>query len=280
MEKINMPKINMKDIPDSGEETFVPVPSGTYKAVVSSAEYTQDSSKEFILATFRITEGEHKGSTVRNWFHLANSEARRISLEHLQNLGIPSNFNPKNAHQLIGRECQIITVISETDKGKFANLKRLAQKEIPAGSYNTVVHSIKRRNWSGKNFLEVNYRIKEGEFEGLTLSDNLYTHDTAIAFTARRLKRIGADRDEFDTDNDSHLNGLIGNVVMVSTQPEIAGSGLVYNKITGVVRNEDDATPDVSTDSIITINTASVAGLAPNETTQEFDAGFGSEDKF
>ena len=112
-----MPKINLKDIPDSEEDgSFIPVPKGTYKARVDAASYSKEGTKEFVLVTFKITSGEQSGLTVRNWFHLAHPEARRITMEQLKLLGIPTNFNPMNAGQLVGLECQIVTDMSADDK--------------------------------------------------------------------------------------------------------------------------------------------------------------------
>lgn len=270
-----MPKINLKDVPEDGQGEFTPVPAGVYKVKVSHAVHEKEDSKEYIKATFKVTSGEHEGSIVNNWFHLAHPEAKRISMDQLKLLGVPSNFHPANAHTLVGLECQIVTTL--TDDGKYANVKRIAQKEIPTGSYDAVVHSVERRDWNGKDFLEVTYRITDGDYKDFYLSDNLYLHDKALGFTASRLKRLGASMDEFDTDNITHVNSLVGSKVRVSTSSEITTAGLVYNKITSITKTEINA--DEPEPGVIRINTSAVAGIPSENRHEEFDEGFGTSEE-
>ena len=188
-------------------------------------------------------------------------------------LGTPPNFNEKNAKQLKGLTCQVVTEM--TDDGKYANVKRVCQKEVPTGSYNAVVQSVEKRERNGKTFLEVTYRVADGEYENSYLSDNLYLHEKALSFTGNRLKRMGADVKEFDTDNVSHINSLVGNKVRVSTNPEISGNGLVYNKITGVQAGHKEE--PVVTDGAIKIDTSNIAGM--QNKAEEFDSGFDDMDE-
>lgn len=259
-----MPKINLANTNDS-EVTIDPVPPGFYNAVVESAEFTA-GEKDHIGLVFNVTEGEHVGRRVRQWYYLHTKDTKRISLQQLRTLGTPANFNPANAAQLAGKKARIETELSQD--GKFANVRRIYQTSIDAGSYDSVIESVERDSRDEKNFLRVIYRItQEGQFQNLRLTDNLYTHEKAIGFTANRLKRIGASMDEFDTDNNTHLNSLVGNNVKVSVIPHKSSDGKEFTRITSVKLLQD---------------ASGLRGISPEavEVAEEFDAGFEDEDRF
>jgi hypothetical protein len=268
-----LPKIDLTQASSNDSVSHDPIPVGSYDVVVNSAEYTP-GDKQHISIVFEVSGGDRKGAKVREWFYTHTEASKRISLEQLRSLGTSANFNPVNASQLIGKKGRIITELSQD--GKFANVKRLLQTTVDAGTYNAVVDDVSRDSRNDKKFLRVSYKITDtGLFEGLLLTDNLYLHQAALGFTGSRLKKMGVSTDEFDTDNNSHIKSLIGNPVSVSTVPTISSTGNPFNRVTGVsVRGNNVSHPTAES---IVIDTSTVAGLSSSEY-QDFDEGL--EDRF
>lgn len=260
-------------MPDGGED-FVVVPDGTYLSKVTKSEYEKEP-KERIFITFEIIDGEHKGARVNNGFYLHKPDCKRISLEQLENLGIPERFHPANAKQLVGKVGNIVTELSED--GKYANVKFVNQKEVPAGTYTAVISKAEKgESFSGKDFIRVVFKIKGGDQNGLCIFDRWFLSEKSIPYTAGKIKRLGV-TGNFDADSPSSLRKLVGKKVELTTTMSEGSNGKMYTRVgkmlpySGSTEEVVEIAVDdsVSVDGEVNVEVSEVAGLAPNDVVVE-----------
>jgi hypothetical protein len=189
-----MPKLNLATADEgfTGGDVNSLVAEGVYEATVTSSKFEiDDRGRERIITDFEVTQ-------------------QGVSLEQLENVGVPANWNYKNTGALEGKDCRIKLI----QDGEYMSVKSIIQRAIPSGTYTCRVVKVSDEQKSytkGTPFRIVFFAIQNaGVFQGLKILERLFLTDKSLKVTASKLKSMGAEVAEFDTDNDRDWGSLTG----------------------------------------------------------------------
>jgi hypothetical protein len=235
-ERNQMPKLNLSDLDEGFTDSKVNplVDDGIYRALVTGASFEiDDRGREKIITDFKVTEdGPAKGLVFRSWNYLHQSDCKRITIENLSNIGVPPNWNYKNVKILLNKECRIELVPGEG----YMNVKSIRQRFIPNGVYTTVVNQVGKLEHSHFNntpFRRVFFKIisEPRELAGLSIQERLFLTDKSLKVTASKLKAIGSELPDFDTDQERDWASLTGLRVEISYTNSRTSDGKEYGRV-------------------------------------------------
>jgi hypothetical protein len=205
---------------------------GVYEVTVKSAEFSQDDQgRDKLVVDFETGDGD----VFRKWLYMHTKDTKRITLDQMSRLGVAENWNPKNTGELVGKECRI--EIGRDQSGNYASVEKIYQKYVDPGKYNCVIGDISKQEtaYSGKPFRRVFFKILDtGEFQNLRIMDRLYFNDKSLKFTGSKLQAMGASRSDFDTDNDRHMQELVGNYVEITLTIRRGNDGKDYPNVKNI----------------------------------------------
>jgi hypothetical protein len=214
---------------------------GVYDATVVSAEHGKtDEGKERLIVDFETTDG----SRYRKWLYMHTKDTKRITLDQISRLGVPPNWSPKNTDELVGKKCRI--EVGRDNTGAYASVEKILQQYIEPGKYTCSVSKVgeKEEAKSGKEFRRVFFKIHTaGPYQNLQVMDRLYFNEKSLSFTGAKLQSMGAKRADFDTDNDRHMQELVGNNVELTLTIRKGSDGKEYLNVKNVKLLEGGAAP-------------------------------------
>jgi hypothetical protein len=113
----------------SNETGFTIVPTGRYSVVVGSAEVRDTKSGSALVLGYKIVNGEHEGSLIKDFLNIVNpsEKAQRISLERLATVSWCTDAKMKNGvledtTDLL--DCSPFDILVEqVEDGEYKNMK-------------------------------------------------------------------------------------------------------------------------------------------------------------
>lgn len=105
-----MQSVNWADLATQASAEYVPIPVGSYTAIVTNAEATQSSTgKLMFVLQLHIVGGAHDGRTLRNNVVLTTTTPQAIEMffRNMEALGLPRTFfqqQPQPTNELIAQK--------------------------------------------------------------------------------------------------------------------------------------------------------------------------------
>ena len=115
------------DLTNVKENSFEPIPSGTYYVICDESEVktTKDGTGEYINIKFKILSGEHEGRAVFNMFNIKNKNEKAVNigigqLKTFMKCAGETNMILKSPLDLIGLRCDAVVKVKTDEYGDKA----------------------------------------------------------------------------------------------------------------------------------------------------------------
>ena len=111
-------------------DNFAPIPEGTYRVLVASAEEkpTASGNGQGLNVQYEVVEGTHKGRKLFHWINLRNPNkmAEEIGHKELARLCLATNVpQPRSCAEFCGKLIQVTVKVGERNGEKRNEIKSI-----------------------------------------------------------------------------------------------------------------------------------------------------------